>query len=74
MKNLISHVHCRVHITRESNEMFIQGSNWQESIYRYQISIVDISTLLKNIDIDIVIFENINKAILKQIDHKNTDK
>ena len=46
------------------------------SIYRYDISIVDIQTLLKNIDIDInidmVIFENIDididKAILKNID------
>ena len=54
------------------------------SLYRYRISIVDISTLLKNIDIDsdvnMVIFENINidteilenididKAILKNID------
>ena len=42
--------------------------------YRYEISIVDISTLLKNIDIDIdmVIFENIDididKANLKNID------
>ena len=34
------------------------------------ISIVDISTLLKNIDIDMVIFENIDidKVILKNID------
>ena len=32
--------------------------------YRYEISIVDISTLLKNIDIDI----DIDKAILKNID------
>ena len=48
------------------------------SIYRYDISIVDITTLLKNIDIDInidmVIFENIDidididKANLKNID------
>ena len=29
-------------------------------IYRYRISIVDISTLLKNINIDMVIFENID--------------
>ena len=46
--------------------------------YRYEISIVDISTLLKNIDIDIdidmVILENIDidididKAILQNID------
>ena len=52
-------------------------------IYRYEILIVDISTLLKNIDIDMVIFENIDKAILKnididkailKIDHKNIDK
>ena len=53
--------------------------------YRYEISIVDISTLLKNIDIDInidmVIFENIDidididKAILKNIDNDiNIDK
>ena len=49
---------------------------WPCSIYRYDISIVDISTLLKNIDIDIdmVIFENIgididiDKVILKNID------
>ena len=42
------------------------------SIYRYRISIVNISTLLKNIDIDMVIFENvdidIDKAILENID------
>ena len=41
------------------------------SIYRYDISIVDISTLLKNIDIDInidmVIFENIDIDIDKAI-------
>ena len=41
-------------------------------IYWYEISIVDISTLLKNIDIviDIVIFKNIDieKAILENID------
>ena len=38
--------------------------------YRYRISIVDISTLLKDIDIDMVIFENIDidKAILENID------
>ena len=36
----------------------------------YRISIVDISILLKNIDIDMVIFENIDidKANLKNID------
>ena len=41
-------------------------------IYRYEILIVDISTLLKNININInmVIFENmgIDKLILKNID------
>ena len=40
------------------------------SIYQYRISIVDISTLLKNIDIDIdidmVIFENIDIDIDKE--------
>ena len=44
------------------------------AMFDISISIVDISTLLKNIDIDMVIFENIDididKAILENIDIK----
>ena len=58
--------------------VFQAGRGWNKpcSIYRYRISIVDISTLLKNINIDIEkeILENIDidididKDILENID------
>ena len=61
------------------SSVFGQIENWKGtsshivqpcSIYRYEILIVDILTLLKIFDIDKVIFENIdtNKAIRENID------